>query len=174
MWIRDQLPWSLPKVRPILYGYDTTLIDSHSFQSIYDLALGLVHHLRANGWASPTCKPLLFLSHSLGGIVLKQAFLLLASQIERFDPIRRAIKGAVFFGVPNFGMEQSHLAIVVEEQPNAELIGQLEVDSEDLRVLDQQFSGISYLQNCSLHWGYETESSPTLAVSNRNINASKS
>ncbi|KAI1778565.1 hypothetical protein F4818DRAFT_304526 [Hypoxylon cercidicola] len=163
MWIRDKLPWSLPNVRPILYGYDTTLIDSHSFQSIFDLALGLIHHLRANGWVSPTCKPLSFLAHSLGGLVVKQAFVLIASRIERDSPIRQAIKGAVFFGVPNFGMEQSHLAVVVKGQPNAELIENLKLDSTYLRQLDEQFSGISYLQNCSLHWGYETQKSPTVA-----------
>lgn len=169
MWIRDKLPLSLPNVRPILYGYNTALIKSHSFQSIFDLALALYHHLRANGWMSPTCKPLSFLAHSLGGIVLKQVFLLIANRIDRDGPARQIIKGAVFFGVPNFGMKQSPLAAVVEGQPNVELIAKLEVNSTYLRQLDDQFSGISYLQNCSLYWAYETEESPTLAVSGRII-----
>ncbi|OTA53967.1 hypothetical protein K449DRAFT_389512 [Hypoxylon sp. EC38] len=162
MWIRDTLPKSLPHIRPILYGYDTTLIKSQSFQSIFDLALGLINQLKANGWASSTCKPLAFLAHSLGGIVLKQAFVALANRIERDDPILHAIKGAVLFGVPNLGMEQSHLEAIVEGQPNMQLISNLSLDSPYLRQLDEQFSGISYLQNALLYWCYETRKSPTV------------
>ncbi|KAI0097786.1 hypothetical protein F4776DRAFT_658498 [Hypoxylon sp. NC0597] len=162
MWIRDTLPKSLPHIRPILYGYDTSLVKSQSFQSIFDIALGLISHLRANGWASPTCKPLAFLAHSLGGIVLKQAFVSLAHRIERDDPILHAIKGAVLFGVPNLGMEQSHLEAVVDGQPNKQLIADLSLNSEYLQQLDEQFSGISYLQNAILYWCYETRKSPTV------------
>ncbi|OTA93958.1 hypothetical protein M434DRAFT_395188 [Hypoxylon sp. CO27-5] len=162
MWIRDTLPKSLPHIRPILYGYDTTLVKSQSFQSIFDIALGLISHLKANGWASPTCKPLAFLAHSLGGIVLKQAFVSLAHRIKHDDPILHAIKGAVLFGVPNLGMEQSHLEAVVDGQPNKQLISDLSVNSEYLQQLDEQFGGISYLQNAILYWCYETRKSPTV------------
>ncbi|KAI1466204.1 uncharacterized protein F4812DRAFT_452075 [Daldinia caldariorum] len=164
MWIRDALPQSLRNVRPILYGYDTTLVESLSFQTIFDLALGLINQLKANGWTLPTCKPLVFLAHSLGGIVLKQAFVSLANKIDRDDPIRQAIRGAVFFGVPNLGMEQSHLMAVVEGQANVQLVEDLSVQSEYLRQLDKQFSGISYLQDALLYWCYETKKSPTVAL----------
>src|SRR5271167_3314652 len=36
MWIRDELPQYLPTIRFILYGYDTTLSPSNSFQTIPD------------------------------------------------------------------------------------------------------------------------------------------
>ncbi|KAI1140104.1 hypothetical protein F5Y05DRAFT_306974 [Hypoxylon sp. FL0543] len=162
MWIRDTLPKSLPHIRPILYGYDTTLFGSQSFQNIFDLALGLISQLKANGWASSTCKPLAFLAHSLGGIVLKQAIVSLANRVERDDPILHAMKGAVLFGVPNLGMEQSNLEAVVEGQPNMQLVSDLSLDSAYLQQLDQQFSGISYLQSALLYWCYETKKSPTV------------
>ncbi|KAI1643999.1 uncharacterized protein F4817DRAFT_231917 [Daldinia loculata] len=169
MWIRDALPQSLRNVRPILYGYDTTLVESLSFQTIFDLALGLINQLKANGWTLPTCKPLVFLAHSLGGIVLKQAFVSLANKIERDDPIRQAIRGAVFFGVPNLGMAQSHLMAVVEGQANMQLVEDLSIQSDYLQYLDQQFSGISYLQDALLYWCYETKKSPTVALDSNNI-----
>src|SRR5204863_9071639 len=105
MWIRDALPRSLPGVRAILYGYDTTLVDSNSFQTIWDLACALIHQLKANGWTSPTAKPIVFLAHSLGGIVLKQALVILAGSGNR-DNLLSAVQGAIFFGVPASGMHQ--------------------------------------------------------------------
>ncbi|KAI1394354.1 uncharacterized protein F4822DRAFT_45648 [Hypoxylon trugodes] len=169
MWIRDALPQSLPSVRPILYGYDTTLLRSRSFQSIFDLAIGLIGQLKANGWSSPTCKPLVFLAHSLGGVVLKQAFVSLANRIERDDGILRAMKGAVFFGVPNLGMEQSHLLAVVDGQPNEQLIADLSPESAYLQKLDKQFNGISCLQDALLYWCYETRKSPTVILNSKNV-----
>ncbi|KAI1868417.1 uncharacterized protein JN550_006333 [Neoarthrinium moseri] len=146
MWIRDALPHSLPHVRPILYGYDTTLHGSSSFQSIFDIALGLINQLKAHGWSSPNCKPLAFLAHSLGGIVLKQAFIALANKIERDDPILRS----------------SHLMALVEGQPNRALVADLSPDSLYLQQLDVQFNGISCLQEALLFWCYETQKSPTV------------
>lgn len=154
----------MPNIRPILYGYDTTLVNSNSFQSIFDLARGLLDQLKANGWASPAPKPLIFLAHSLGGLVLKQALVFLANHIERDDPMRRAIIGAVLFGVPNLGMEQSRLFAMVEGKTNESLVAELAPGSKYLEQLHKQFTGISYLQDCLLYWAYETCKSPTVMV----------
>lgn len=78
MWIRDELPQRLPGVRFLTYGYDTMLSDSTSFQLIPDLAISLVRTLKAIGLPAPSAKPVLFLAHSLGGVVLKQALAILA------------------------------------------------------------------------------------------------
>jgi hypothetical protein len=164
MWIRDALPKSLPNIRPILYGYDTTLVNSNSFQSTLDLALGLLSQIKANGWSSPTSKPLLLLAHSLGGIVLKQALVSHANQIRHDDPLWNAIKGAIFFGVPNLGMKQSHLMAMVDGQPTETIVADLSVDSEYLCQLDENFAGIACLQRVQLYWAYETRKSPTVKV----------
>lgn len=104
MWIRDKLPQCLPIIRFIVYGYDTTLKPSNSFQTIPDLTNSLIDVLRADGWTSPTAKPLLFLAHSLGGVLLKQTLLMLAGSGQRETSIANLIRGAVFFGVPSRGM----------------------------------------------------------------------
>lgn len=41
MWLRDSLPFDLPGVRIMLYGYDTRLHDSRSFQDLETLASSL-------------------------------------------------------------------------------------------------------------------------------------
>jgi hypothetical protein len=41
MWLRDSLPKDLPSLRVLIYGYDTRLEKSQSFQNTYDLGLQL-------------------------------------------------------------------------------------------------------------------------------------
>jgi hypothetical protein len=47
VWLRDFLPRDLPNVRVLLYGYDSTLSDSLSKQSIEDLGRALLEHITA-------------------------------------------------------------------------------------------------------------------------------
>jgi len=41
MWLRDSLPTDLPETRILVYGYDTHLFKSESFQNIKDLGIQL-------------------------------------------------------------------------------------------------------------------------------------
>lgn len=70
MWLRDALPMDLPNARILIYGCDTSLISSESFQTIPDLGVRLrnaISVVREN-----VRKPLMLLGHSLGGIVMKE------------------------------------------------------------------------------------------------------
>ncbi len=165
MWIRDALPTGLPGIRFLLYGYDTTLANSQSFQTIADLSRTLLLTLEANGWASPATKPLIFLAHSLGGVLLKQLLVMLAGANDRATFMLSMIRGAVFFGVPSVGMPLSHLLAVVGDQPNKDLVEDVSDQSQFLPNLETQFSGISYIERMTLHWAYETKTSPTVEVS---------
>ena len=162
MWIRDQLPRALPDIRYILYGYDSPLL-TNSFQTIFDLSRGFVEQLRSQGWTLSTSKPLLFLAHSLGGLVLKQAFTIVANHPD-YGPLKNAIRGAILFGVPNFGMEQSALLAVAEGAANERLIRDLAPSSQYLTQLHAQVEGLAFLQDVVLHWAYETRESPTVIV----------
>ncbi|OTA67826.1 hypothetical protein K449DRAFT_364282, partial [Hypoxylon sp. EC38] len=171
MWLRDALSRQYPTVRVWLYGYDTSLDDKTSFQSIPDLAASLIDHLKANDFASPSAPPMILVAHSLGGIVLKQAITRLALCGERELHALDLIKGAVLFGVPNLGMEQSHLLALVDQQPNQVLINDLAIGSPYLYHLNGQFMGHLLNQKMKVFWGYETRKSIT-AVVNGNIQRS--
>ena len=41
VWLRDGLPVDEPDLRILSYGYDTTIVNSSSFQSLTDLARSL-------------------------------------------------------------------------------------------------------------------------------------
>jgi hypothetical protein len=164
MWIRDDLPRHLRGTRAILYGYDTKLDGSRSFQRIPDLAQALVTSLQTYGWSEPHANHIVFLAHSLGGLVLKAAIMQLAkSQDALHSQILNLIKGAIFFGVPNFGMEQAHFRTVARKNPNVALIEDIDVNSNYLRRLHESFLGLSKPLEC--FWAFETSESPTLVVS---------
>ncbi|OTA54770.1 hypothetical protein K449DRAFT_426090 [Hypoxylon sp. EC38] len=162
MWIRDELPRSMPDTRFSIYGYDTTLVRSNSFQSIEDLAASLIDHIKASVLTLSTAKPLLFLAHSLGGIILKEAFVALANGHERSMHILSLFQGGVFFGVPSQGMATSHLLAMVKGQVNEQLVRDLSMGSEYLRSLDDRFSGLALVRGMCLYWAYETKTSPTV------------
>jgi hypothetical protein len=74
MWLADALPKDLPGVRILIYGYDTKLEASNSFQSFEGLASAFRLKLSSirQGYENI---PLVLLAHSLGGIVVKEALI---------------------------------------------------------------------------------------------------
>lgn len=166
MWIRDALPRSIPGLRTIIYGYESSLLKSDSFQSIGDIAQMLVLQLKLGGWNLPSSKPIVFLAHSLGGLVLKEGIVQIADRDTSFSAILDNILGAVMFGVPSLGMEQCHLMAMVEGQPNECLIEDLsrQTGARYLRDLNKRFEGLSFLRRAKIFWAYETRESPTVTV----------
>ncbi|KAK4446794.1 hypothetical protein QBC34DRAFT_278713, partial [Podospora aff. communis PSN243] len=156
MWIRDSLPKALPHIRTFLFGYDTRLPNSISFQSVADLGCFLSESLRAAGFASKTrSKPLLFLAHSLGGIVLKEA-------LYRDRQITNHSAGVIFFGVPSRGMQTQALMTMVHGQPNQDLVRDLTVGSQYLQHLDDRLFEVARVGRMEMFWAYETKTSPTV------------
>ncbi len=171
MWIRDALPKLFPSTRFMLYGYNTELLNTHSFQRIQDIAITFVNHLRAITHAPGTRRRLVFIAHSLGGIVLKQALVDLALSHEPLDSkLFETISGAIFFGVPNYGMVVSQLVALAPGKPNNKLIEQLKEGSVYLSRLEGAFESLSRngekLSWKPFFWGYETKESiiPTVSL----------
>ncbi|VUC30839.1 unnamed protein product [Clonostachys rosea] len=162
MWLRDEAPRLITGARMILYGYDSQLIGSQSFQSISDIALAFIHQLNTGGWNLALSKSIVFLAHSLGGVVLKDAIVQMADR-ETVAPILNRVKGAIMFGVPSLGMYQSHLMAMTEGQSNEMLVQDLsrENGSAYLRHLNARFNGLSFINTMKIYWAYETKESAT-------------
>ncbi len=79
MWLRDALPHNItqegdqkPCARVMIYGYESSLPQSQSIQNIEDLATSFHNSLLALiSAANP--RPIIFIAHSLGGLIVKQA-----------------------------------------------------------------------------------------------------
>ena len=164
MWLRDRLPHDLKHVRSIIYGYDSRLVQSESFQGIDDIAITFIAQLKSIGRSLKAAKPAVVLAHSLGGIILKCALLEMANSGDVEKYMLNSIREVIFFGVPNRGMEMEQWLPMVKGQPNERLIRLLSPGSQYLIDLDEIFNGISNVRNLRLVSFYETQRSQTAEV----------
>ena len=167
MWIRDELPKHEMGVRTVIYGYKTQLVDSKSFQRIPDLAQDLINRLQAYGWGFSWAKPITFLTHRLGGIILEEALVQCATAVSsgnRQQNLLNSVKGAIFFGTPTLGMEQEHFHTVVQRGPMEALVDDLAINSTYLRCLNERFFETPLLSSLKCFWAYELHESHTIQV----------
>lgn len=168
MWLRDGLAKDLPGVRTIIYGYDSQVAGSSSFQRIYDLSRNLINDLTSFGFGTSASTPIVFVAHSLGGLLLKESLIGLAAYSDqRFSVIRNVIS-VINFGVPHRGMETSQLLAMVDGQPNSDLVQDLAPKSSYLECIENAFNGIQLLRKFTVISFYETKTTKTVVVSSEN------
>lgn len=168
MWLCDSLPRDLPGARVMIYGYDSQLQGSNSFQDIESLASSFREMLQALQTkaltdAIPRTVPLILIAHSLGGIIVKEAIIQMKGNKNNYDLIR-SIYGAIFFGVPSQGMDIAHLFPLVEDQANSDLLRSLGKESKILRDQCRNFPKAFDKEDSEIFCYYETEKSPTASL----------
>jgi hypothetical protein len=72
MWLRDFLPQQIPHARIMSFGYDSVLMFSKSVSDIGTFAEQLLEALMSRRRGSVSNRPIIFICHSLGGIVVKK------------------------------------------------------------------------------------------------------
>ncbi|KAG8790343.1 hypothetical protein FRC16_000904, partial [Serendipita sp. 398] len=112
----DLLPNEIPNARIISYGYDA---DTHSFsrtstQTIFRHAEAFAEDLSRLRRKGDPKRPIIFLAHSLGGIILKKALVLCHSDDFETDGNLRDVYAStfaiLFFGTPHSGANGVQLA----------------------------------------------------------------
>ena len=161
MWLRDALPEYLPNARVMIYGYDSKLVGSHSFQNLGDVGSRFRASLKVALGPVPRERPLIFLAHSLGGLVLKEAMMQMVSGSDADSRNFKATFGILFFGVPNQGMDISSLLSMVRGQPNLHFLSTLSKDAGFLQSLIEKFQTTFAFQDSHIYSFYETKMSPT-------------
>jgi pimeloyl-ACP methyl ester carboxylesterase len=71
LWLRDFLPLDLPRARIMSYGYNAHTAFSKAVTDISDVAASLLDRLD-NERPHENKRPIIFISHSLGGIIVKK------------------------------------------------------------------------------------------------------
>ncbi|KAF1953171.1 hypothetical protein CC80DRAFT_451183, partial [Byssothecium circinans] len=141
LWLRDFLALKIPEARILLFGYDSSVFNG-STMHVTDHATNLLNRLE-NKRADAPERPVVFIVHSLGGLVVKQA-MVEAKQTD--NPIRSATHGIIFFGTPHKGGNKAGLGKVLNKivnasilKPPSKLVEALEKESVFLEQLDMQF-----------------------------------
>ncbi|KAK0705626.1 hypothetical protein B0H67DRAFT_388117 [Lasiosphaeris hirsuta] len=164
-WPRDMLPVTIPHGRVLTYGYDTTLrhvlVRPPNEATVRDIAWDFLVALEAERRTEPT-RPILFVAHSLGGIVIKE-MLRRAKSCQPHHPhlynILDSTTGIVFFGTPHGGADPRGFLHRVAEKlikgfgisANEQIINTLLPPSDRLEQLRDEFGPIALEQNWMVH-----------------------
>ncbi|KAI0376539.1 hypothetical protein F5Y04DRAFT_209589 [Hypomontagnella monticulosa] len=109
LWLRDDLPLDLPESRIFLYEYNSTVVFGKDKSTFLDKANKLLEEIRIERYGIES-RPILFLGHSMGGLLIKQA-LINAHSNTKYTPIKTATKGLVFFATPHHGADGMLLSL---------------------------------------------------------------
>lgn len=166
MWLSDALQYDIAQVRTsnssirpriLIYGYNSRIDDSSSFQSIKDLSIELRRLLREIRRDDPA-RPIVFIGHSLGGLLIKE-LLIQQSQSTNKDIDVSSFEsciGILFFGVPNRGMDISALLAIIGSQPNADFLASLSIGSSFLEDQATLFPETFCSRDAVVYSFYET------------------
>ena len=161
-WPRDLLPTVFPQARIITWGYGVQIekmFGSTSQATIYHHAQTLLSDLAMlRGSKSNGTKPLIFIAHSLGGIVVKDALSLSQNDLTHLKDILPATIGVMFLGTPHHGSKAATLGKVALEisrvffqNPNMDILRGLERNSEILERITRSFGQILAVGRLKVH-----------------------
>ncbi|KAK4465805.1 hypothetical protein QBC42DRAFT_332991 [Cladorrhinum samala] len=151
-WPRDLLKDDFPDARIISYGYDANIdnLGSNASQNgIFGHCQNLAARLAHLRYSAPD-RPIIWIGHSLGGLVIKDAIIStnghhLNERFEDYGRLYSSTIGVIFFGTPHSGSDGERLgqivaniAKLVRKQPNSQLLATLAPDSH---ILEQQRDG---------------------------------
>ena len=152
-WPSDLLKQDIPDSRILSFGYDADIVNlwnpasnnqlsNHAEKMVSDL-------VRLRERTDTQTRTVLFVAHSLGGLVTKQALIHSRNNHEQFlRQIEANTIGIVFLGVPHFGADLASWGSFVAQtvrlfkQANKDIVRILEPGSEVLRSLGTGFHNI--------------------------------
>lgn len=164
-WLRDLLPEDVPNSRVYSYGYSygmgTVFEEPTMSDSIHDLARDFLFSLRVERGDGNSERPLIFIGHNLGGLLIKSALVQASSRPQSIH-IVRFTAGVLFMGTPqregltDWGTIMTRLSDMVAEPTDATLSYSMRFDSASLQDLDRQFVTLGAKQNIYVWSFYET------------------
>ena len=126
------------------YGYNSKTAFSKNVSDIEDHAEALLHALNMERM-SPSQKerPIIFLAHSLGGIIVKKALIIAHERSSHYGSLLTKVSGMVLFGVPHRGSDIAYWADFAANVLNASQMGANANFVHSLKKNSKAFSKIS-------------------------------
>ncbi|RKK17486.1 hypothetical protein BFJ65_g7820 [Fusarium oxysporum f. sp. cepae] len=149
-WPKTLLPVALPKARVLAFGYDASVADWRGMVSqsrignhSWNLLIALAGYRDNDGTNE---RPIIFVCHSLGGLVCEDALVISGQRPERhLKNITRSVHGIIFLGTPHHGAGLARWAELVSryiglvKQTNSNIVQVLRRESEVLARIQDSF-----------------------------------
>jgi hypothetical protein len=146
LWLRDDLPQHLPESRIFLYEYNSTAVYGKDRDTFIGKASELLEAIRLER-EDIESRPILFLGHSMGGLLIKQA-LINAHNNPKYTPIKIVTTGLAFFATPHHGGDSMLVSVGGAVTKIATTMGFQEGDD----VLETLKSGSIFSEIMQEHW----------------------
>ncbi|KAH7120856.1 hypothetical protein B0J11DRAFT_581621 [Dendryphion nanum] len=141
-WLKEFLPERFKDSRIMMYEYNSNIAFGAAAAGIEQHSETMMNDIFIEREGAPN-RPLIFICHSLGGLVVEQALLL---DDPKFKDIIGSTRGVVFFATPHRGAKSPGLGLLAAQIIRAVFenvdnpIGRaLEANSEIANKLDQEF-----------------------------------
>jgi ankyrin repeat protein/nucleoside-triphosphatase THEP1 len=144
-WLKEFLPQALPDVRITTFNHDSRWSTDSPVQSLRDHGDSLLDCMRHRD--NPAGR-IIFIGHSFGGIIIKEALNIacerLADQDDFYRHIYKAMSGVVFLGTPHSGSPYASLGTFFANMTslggsNVELIRLVKTASKPLAEQNDRF-----------------------------------
>ncbi|KFX87806.1 hypothetical protein V490_08006 [Pseudogymnoascus sp. VKM F-3557] len=148
----DLLAQDINTARIMTFGYDADVV------KLFSTAGG--NNLRNHGKSLAfkvsdrrrLCRerPIIFIAHSLGGLVCGQALLCCGEGDQRLKKLFQSTRGIIFMGTPHAGSDLAELgyklakALNIVRKTNSAILRPLQLDSEELTTVQQQFQQLAH------------------------------
>lgn len=153
IWLTDLLPFTILTARVLSFGYEAnaaTFFGDGSADRIQQHAHTLVAELEAvRALSDATERPIIFVCHGLGGILVKKALAHSATQTSKNVDHRYSIYistyGILFMGTPHSGIENATWQAIAQEARTrggvpSDMLKALTKNSETLQNITDQFA----------------------------------
>ncbi|PQE13411.1 multiple ankyrin repeats single kh domain-containing protein [Rutstroemia sp. NJR-2017a BVV2] len=151
-WMKsaDGLQGSFPKARILLYKYQSAWQGPLKVSQFLDNISKVLLVALRSGREDCKKRPIVFIGHSMGGLVIAKAITILNAQQESFPLMLEAISAAIFFGTPFAGAPVAACAAMYaywaakhHKATTSKLLEIMEPGNEALRELKDEFRRVS-------------------------------
>jgi alpha-beta hydrolase superfamily lysophospholipase len=159
-WLADE--GALSAWRIFTFGYDSNWRGAGANLNISDFAKDLLLQMLTftnNAGTNVGPRKVIFVAHSMGGLVIKKAYLL-GKQDDRFSDMVSMFYGMVFLGTPHRGAQSATtlhniLSRLPIGPPPKPYVAELQLHSNTLHEINEQFR--HHCQGLAIVSFYETE-----------------
>ena len=154
MWLRDLLSLDIPNARVMTWGYNSDYQTARHFTRRMMYAhphhlLSALYSLRQD--TKSNNRPIIFIAHSLGGIVVKEALMHASMAISNDEKHLKAIqictKGIIFLGTPQQSTQETSLGTIIRclssiASSKERVLTSLEIEYNKLELQLEPFKSI--------------------------------